>query len=301
MVALPDAGHLRPRLVVLASGVFLSLGGPIIRLLDDTTEWQLLFYRALALLAALLALLAARNRGRVLPSFRGAGRNGVLAGLCLGLAFVGFVFSITRTTVANTLFLFSAAPFVAALLAWLLLGERVTRATWTACLVAALGIALMVSDGLVGGGLLADLAALGAMVAFAGFSVLLRRGRSVEMVPAVCVAAMVSATLGAAAAFALGTGLGTPLPEVGLCLVYGAVAMGGGLALYTAGSRSVPAAELTLLSLTEIILGPLWVWLGFGETPSRLTLLGGAVVLAAITGQAASGVVRRPRPPLAVG
>ncbi len=77
----------------------------------------------------------------------------------------------------------------------------------------------------------------------------------------------------------------------------GAVQIGAGLLVYTAGSRHLPAAELALLALTEVVLGPVWVWLGIGETPSLATLLGGAIVLGAIVGNALSGL-RRWRPPI---
>ena len=118
VVATPgaDAGFLRGRGLVLLSGVLLSIGGPLIRLLEAAGEWQFLTYRAAALVAVLLLLIAVRYPRRVVATLRAAGGNGLLAGFCLAGAFVGFVFSITHTTVANTLFLLSAAPFAAALL-----------------------------------------------------------------------------------------------------------------------------------------------------------------------------------------
>lgn len=297
--AAADHGYLRGRGLVLLAGVCMSIGGPLIRLIEHATEWQFLVYRALGLVATLLLVLAARRGVRA--AFRRAGWNGIAAGLCLATAFVGFVFSITHTTVANTLFLLSASPFLAAVLSRLLLGETVSRATWRAMLGAAAGVALMVWEGVSGGALFGNLTGLGAALGFAGFSVALRRGRTVDMLPAVCVAGAASALVSAAAALLLGTGLAVPAWDLGLSLTYGVVGVGAGLWLYTLGSRHLPAAELTLLSLTEVVLGPVWVWLGFGEVPSPLTLLGGVVLLGALAGQALSGVVRRPRPPPAIG
>ena len=293
--AVGDAGFIRGRGLVLLSGVFLSIGGPLIRLLDAANEWQFLTYRACALVVVLLIVLALRYPGRVLATMRAAGWNGVIAGCCLACAFVGFVFSITHTTVANTLFLLSAAPFAAALLGWLVLGETVGRATWLAMLGACAGVAVMIGEGIAESDLFGDLSALGAALGFAGFSVALRRGREVDMVPAVLFAGIISGITSALVTVAMGTGLDVGLRDVGLSFTYGGVGIAGGLLLFTLGSRYVPAAELTLLSLTEVILGPIWVWLAFAEEPSRLTLLGGAILLASIAAQTIHGV-RRSKP-----
>ncbi len=293
-----DVSFIRGRGLVLLSGVLMSIGGPLIRLLDSTSEWQFLTYRAAALVAVLSIVLAVRYPGRLLATMQAAGWTGVLAGCFLSCAFVGFVFSITHTTVANTLFLLSAAPFAAALLGWLVLGESVSRATWLAMLGACAGVAVMIGEGLAEGDLFGDLAALGAALGFAGFSVALRRGREVDMVPAVLFAGIISGSLSASVAFALGIGLVIPLRDVALSFTYGGVGIAGGLLLFTLGSRYVPAAELTLLSLTEVILGPIWVWLAFAEEPSRLTLLGGAILFASITALTIHGVRRSKPPPL---
>ena len=111
-----EVGFIRGRGLVLLSGVLMSMGGPLIRLLDSASEWQFLAYRAAALVAVLSMVLALRYPGRFLATLQAAGWTGVLAGRFLSCAFVGFVFSITHTTVAKTLFLLSAAPFAAALL-----------------------------------------------------------------------------------------------------------------------------------------------------------------------------------------
>jgi DME family drug/metabolite transporter len=293
-----DVGFLRGRGLVLLSGVVMSIGGPLIRLLDSASEWQFLTYRAAALVAVLSVVLAVRYPGRLPATLRAAGWNGVIAGGFLACAFVGFVFSITHTTVANTLFLLSAAPFAAALLGWIILGERVSHATWLAMLGAFAGVAVMIGEGIVQSDLFGDLAALGAALGFAGFSVALRRGRGVDMVPAVLFAGIISGLTAAAICLATGAGLVIPFRDVGLSFTYGAVGIGGGLLLFTLGSRHVPAAELTLLSLTEVILGPLWVWLAFAEEPSRLTLLGGAILLSSIAALTLHGVRRSKPPPL---
>jgi DME family drug/metabolite transporter len=290
-----EASFIRGRALVLLSGVLMSIGGPLIRLLDSANEWQFLSYRACALAVVLLIVIAVRHPGRCLATMRASGWSAVIAGCCLASAFVGFVFSITHTTVANTLFLLSAAPFAAALLGWLVLGETVSRATWLAMLGALTGVAVMIGEGIADSDLFADLAALGAALGFAGFSVALRHGREVDMVPAVLFAGIISGVTSAVVALTMGTGLDISLRDAGLAFTYGGVGIAGGLLLFTLGSRYVPAAELTLLSLTEVILGPIWVWLAFAEEPSRATLLGGAILLASIAAQTVHGA-RRPKP-----
>ena len=97
-------------------------------------------------------------------------------------------------------------------------------------------------------------------------------------------------------AIPVGYGFEISAHDLLLCAIYGAVVVGCGLIVYTIGSRHVPAVQLTLLSLTEVVLGPVWVWFGVGEVPSFPTLLGGAIVLASVAGLALYGIQRRPPP-----
>jgi len=290
---------LRGRVLVLVAGAGMSLGGLFIRSIEAADEWQILFWRSIGLAAALLLLIAFRSKGKVVAAFRGAGRAAVIAGLCLAAGFICFIFSMTHTTVANTLFLLSAGPFIAAILARLLLGEAVRRATWIAMSAAALGVVVMVGDGVAAGDPFGDLTALGAATGFAGYAVALRGGRGADMMPATCLAGLVGILAAGLAIAAGGSGFAIAAPDLAICLVYGALAIAGSLAIYTIGSRHVPAAELMLLALTEVVLGPVWVWLAFAESPSLPTLAGGAILLLAITVQALSGMRRRP-PPIGV-
>jgi drug/metabolite transporter, DME family len=291
-----DPAYSRGVVLVLLAGCALSSAGLIIRLMEAAGGWQILFWRSAAMVPALLLVIAVRRRGRVVEAFRAAGWNGIVGGLCAAAGFTGFVFAVLHTSVANVLFILSVAPFFTALLAWVVLGEAVRRRTWWGMSLALAGVGVMVADGLTGRGLTGDLIALLATVGFAGFSVALRRGRDVDMLPTVVIAGLLSMLL---AAVASGGELALSPRDLLLCLVLGLVQLTLGLTLFTLGSRHVPAAELTLLSLTEVVLGPIWVWLGVGEVPSPLTLAGGALVLGAVAYQALGGV-RRKRPPIAM-
>jgi drug/metabolite transporter, DME family len=198
--------------------------------------------------------------------------------------------------VANAMLLFATAPFMTAVLGWIILRERVRVATWVAIAAAIGGIAIMVADKSGSVALNGSLAALGSAFGFAVFTVALRWGRTGEMLPSVFLSGLfaIVVTLGICQFLGLSVTLG--LRDGAISMGMGVFQVGAGLILYTLGSRSLPAAELALLSLAEVLLGPLWVWLFLGETASLNTLIGGAALLAAIAGNAVSGKRRKPPP-----
>ena len=147
------------------------------------------------------------------------------------------------------------------------------------------GIALMLFDGFGSGALIGNLLALATAVFFAGFVVALRHGRHVDMLPGVAFGALVSTAIGGIMA----DSLDVPMRDILICLAWGALLSCFAHSIYTYASRHVLAAELTLLSLVEMIISPLWVWLALNETPTTYTLMGGAIVVAAIGGWVASG------------
>jgi len=267
-------------LLVLCSALTLSLNGLIFRLIDDASAWQVLFYRSSALAVAMTCLFALRHRRRAVAEFCRAGRSALPAGPVLGIAGVCFIQALDHTTVANTLFTASSVPLFAAVFAWAILGERVDRATWIAIAVALCGIGVMVVEGFGGGTLLGNLLALVTAVMFASFVVILRAQRHVDMLAAVIVSAMVSASIGGFMAH----DLVVTARDLAMLLAWGGLLSCLGHTLFTTASRSVPAAELTLLGMTEMVIGPFWVWLVVDETPAGLSLLGGAIVATALIG-----------------
>jgi drug/metabolite transporter (DMT)-like permease len=286
-----DSAYLRGVLMVMTAGAIWSLGGLLVRSMAAAGAWQILFVRSAAVALTVLAVLLWRYRGGCLATIRRAGGLAVLAGLLLGAAFCGFIFALMHTTVANAVFVLSASPLVTALLGWLLLGEAIRRGTWLAMAVAMIGVGVMVGGGIVAGAWFGNLMALVTMAGSAGFTVALRSGRGGDMLPAVLWAGLFSALVAAAMA----PDLSMSARDVGLSAAMGG-AITGGMLLFTAGSRAVPSAELALLALTEVVLGPIWVWLAYAEMPSSLTLLGGALVLLAIVGRALTGMRRRTPP-----
>ncbi len=282
--------------LVLLAGALWSTMGIGIRLIEQANVWQILFYRSCALAAFLFVLISLRSHGKPLHTIRRAGLAGVVGGIGLVFAFAGGIYAIQTTTVANAMFLFAAAPFVAAALGRILLRESVRRATWIAMAFAVFGIGIMVANGIAAGRLAGNVSALLSACGFAVFTIALRAGRLEDMFPAVFLAGVFALIVGASVSALAGYGFDVPPRDIAIAVALGVFQVGAGLAVFTLGSRVVPAAELALLSLTEVVLAPLWVWWLLGEAVSAATLGGGAILLLALAGNALSGLRRKPVP-----
>ena len=276
---------------MLAAGAFASVNGVLFRNIEAATDWQIIFWRNSTMFLFLMGLLILRTRGAVVTSFRAAGKPGLVGGLILGAGNIFFALSIINTTVANALFILSASPFISAILAWFLLREHVQRRTVLAMIVALVGVGVMVMEGLGAGRLFGNVMAVGTTLAHAGFVISLRYGRHTDMLPSIVVAGASAAIV----AFVVGGSMDVSWHDFAMCAMMGMGAMSIGFICFTVGSRHVPAAQVALLSLSEVVLGPIWVALMVDELPSLLTLIGGTLVLSAIVGQAVIGMRRQVR------
>ena len=269
--------------LVIASAFVNSLNGLILRTLESAGDWQIIFWRSLFLAIGLCIVFIVQNGWRMGRALRELRPWALLGSLAIATVNTCFILSLTHTTVANTMFLLSAAPFFTALLGWLVLGETVERGVWAGMVVALAGIGVMLWDGLGAGTLLGNAFGVVAALSFASFVVVLRKGRNVNMLPVV----IVGTALGALnAAVMSGWTLSIPLRDAGLLFIWGGVISGTVHAVFTWSSRHVPGAELTLLILIEFVLSPMWVWLAIDEKPSPATLVGGALVIASVAGRA---------------
>jgi drug/metabolite transporter (DMT)-like permease len=240
-------------LCLFSATLFTSLAGVILRHVEAADGWQVLFYRSLAFVAVLLVFLLWRHRGGTARAFRAVGRPGLVTAFSLCPAFIFFILALLETTVANVVFILSLSPFFAAFFAWLALGEAVGRATLAAMALSLVGVGFMFGDGMVTGTLLGNWYALGACIG------LLAGG--------------------------LSTGQLSISPhDLSLAVALGVVQLGFQYILVTAGTRSVPVAEVALIGRLSLVLAPLWVWLAVGEVPSGLSLIGGAIILVAVMG-----------------
>lgn len=275
--------------LVLAAGSLWSLMGLGLRQIEAANVWQILFWRSVGSFPVLLAFVWWTSGGHPLRQVRKVGLAGVAGGLGLVFAFAGAIYAIQTTTIANAVFLFTASPFVAAILGWVLLGERVRGWTWAAIALAVVGMYLMVREGLAMGALAGNIAALLSAAGFGAFSVALRWGKVKQMLPVSMLGGLFSAMVAAAVLAFQGSSLVPSGWDIGISLGIGALILALGMVMYTLGSRVIPAAELTLLSLIEVLLAPLWVFLFLGETASPATFVGGGVLLAAVALNAVMG------------
>ena len=280
-------------LLVLAAGICWSSMGLGIRHIEVANLWQILFFRSLALTPLLLLVLTLRARGNPFPIIQRAGLAGGVGGISLVFAFSGGILAIQTTSVANAMFLFAAAPFFAAVLGWLVLKEHVRNATWISMMAALVGIVIMVWEGISIGQIIGNVAALISALGFAVFTISLRWKKLEDMLPTVFLAGLFAIIIAGALCQIKGYGLDVPKRDIWIALALGVFQVGAGLILYTLGSKVVPSAELALLSMTEVVFGPFWVWLFLGETAGVYTLLGGMILLIAIASNALSGLTSK--------
>ena len=281
---------------VISAGFLWSTVGLGVRMIEDAVVWQILLYRSVSMSLFLYIVIRLRSGENPFLQIRRTGFPVVVAGLALVAAYSGGIYAIQNTSVANAMLLFATAPFMAAVLGWLALREHVRLATWIAIIVALGGILIMVSDKTGDVAVQGSLAALGSALGFAVFTVALRWGRSGDMLPSVFLSGLFAIVITFAICQFLELSVVLNLQDGSVAMGMGVFQVGAGLILYTLGSRSLPAAELAILSLAEVLLGPLWVWLFLNETASLNTLLGGAILLMSIAGNAVSGKRRKPPP-----
>jgi len=265
-------------LQLVASGFFLSTAGIALRLVEQADGWQILFYRSLALSITILLILVFQKGSRVFDEFRKLDWNDCLLAVFLGTGFVTYVFALLYNTVANALFIFSFAPFLAAFLGWMLLGERVATRTWFAIGFAMAGLTVMVGSELAVSHYLGTLLALWIPIAYAASIIAVRRSKRDNMLVALCLAGLVALVL---SAFFV-TDYALTSRDLIISLYLGVFQVGMGFTLVVLGSRHVPAAQVGLLALVEPILAPLWAWMGVGELPGLATIIGGSIIFLAI-------------------
>jgi drug/metabolite transporter (DMT)-like permease len=269
----------RGQIYVALAAVAWSTAGVLQRQLTLDTSTQV-FGRAMFAAAALLAYVAVVERGRVAQAFRSVGVAGIAVALCVATASASFIGALNHASVARVLFILAVSPVLAALFARVALGEPITCRTAQAMALALVGVTVMLGapgEGSLAGDGLAFLAAL----SFAVMVVITRWRHDVSMAPATCLSQVILVV--AFLPFASPGEIAGD--DVAWLAALGIGQIGLGFALLTVGARLIPAAQVGLITLLEVVLGPLWVWLALDERPSTLTLLGGAIVIVAIVMQ----------------
>ena len=276
------SGGINPRgaWLVFGAAAVWSFGGAIARFLSVTDSWTIIFWRSLCAAVFLLGFMCKRDgmRGTV-TLFRNMGWAGIGVGVCFATASTSFIVALSHTTVANILLMQAGAPLFAALLMFLLFHERVGTGTWVAIAAVMAGITVMVSDSLDGSvSPVGDGLALLIALAFALATVLTRRNAHVRMMPAACLGTLITLVAG----FLLAGSLRVSAVDAAWLFVFGALNLALGMMFFVTGVRLLPAALAALIGTAEPVLGPIWVWLVHGEVPVGRTLIGGAIVIAAL-------------------
>jgi drug/metabolite transporter (DMT)-like permease len=242
-------------------------------------------------LSQALVFVVFAERGRVLRAFRAIGRGGLAVTVLMAASSGAFIAALNYTSVANVLFMQALAPVLAAVLGTFV-GEPVARRTWISMAVAIAGVGLMVGGPSHPSAVGLSLSLL-MSISFAGTIVVTRHQREVSMAPATCLSQALVFVF--AAPFASTGSVGGR--DLVLLVGLGIGQIGLGLIFLTIGARLIPAAEVALITLLEIVLGPLWVWIALSEQPSATTLAGGAIVLAAVVIQAVGAPEEPSAPP----
>jgi drug/metabolite transporter (DMT)-like permease len=264
-------------LLVAGAATCWSSGALIARLVA-TDAWTTTLWRCVFSAAFLLVVIGVVRREGVFAQWRAIGWPGFAVAACLATASMCFILSLSRTSVANTLILMSVGPWVAGLLGWLILGERVRPRTWLTMGVALLGVIVMVSGSRSAGQIVGDLLAVVMASAFALATVLVRRHPEIQMTPA----ASLAATIAVVVSLPLAHPTSASPRDLGLLALFGVGQFGVGFLLFTAGARLLPVAETSLIGMLEMVLGPLWVWLVLGEAVGARSIVGGAIIVVAL-------------------
>ena len=273
-------------LIVLIAGVFWSFGPLVVRHIDNAQliPWQYLFFRGSVIFLVLNIYLFLAEGQKFIGNYSRIGLSGLIGGVSLGIANISFILSITTTTAAITMMMLATQPFVAAILAYIFLKEKISKTTFIAITVAAAGIIFMSLDSKGEGTLFGLINGLLSSLGFAGFTVSLRWRKNTPKFTTVAIAGIFCSAVAILVLLFNDSNILISLKNSSLSALHGFLVCSG-LILFSMKSRYLPATDLTLLSLTEVLGGIFWVWLpwfGINEVPSVNTLIGGAIIISAI-------------------
>ena len=272
--------------LVILSGLIWSFGPLVVRNMDvsQLSPWQYLFTRGIVIFCLLNIYLFFDEGKNFYKNYKKIGASGLIGGAGLGIAMITFIWSITNTTVAITLLCLSVMPFITGLLGFLFLKERIAINVWIAIFVASIGVAIMALGSFSMGTITGLIFGLVSAIGFSIFSFSLRWRPETPKFTTVAVAGIFCCIFSTIMIFQNDINFFSSSKNEGLFAIHGTLVCMG-LILYSIGSKFLPAAELTLLSLTEIIGGIFWVWIpifGINEIPSNSTIIGGFLIFMAI-------------------
>ena len=267
---------------VIVAGMLWSMIGIGIRLIENANVWQILLYRSSSLVLFLFIVLLINTKKNPFVLIYQSKLPVFIAAFGLFIAYSGGIYAVQNTSVANAMLLFASAPLITSILGYYFLGEKLSLYTFLAILIAFLGIFVMFMDSFGNNSINGSIGGVISAFGFSIFTVSLRWGKQNNMLPSVFLSGLLAIFLTVIICKIQNHNLIIERYDAFYALFLGIFQVGIGLILYTVGSKTVPAAELTLLSLCEVLLAPIWVWIFLGEGASRLTFIGGFILLIAI-------------------
>ena len=273
-------------LIVLIAGILWSFGALVVRYIEDarSVPWQYLFFRGLTIFVLLNLYLLVKEGKSFIKNYKKIDLSIIIGGIGFATAFIGFIWSITHTSAAVTLMMLAAMPFMTAILGYIFLKEKVSSTTLISIIVAAVGITFMAFNSSKAGTLFGLVLGLLSSLGFSIASVSLRWNKRTPTFTTVSLAGLFCAIISFAVLMISEQSFFTTFRNSSLSALHGTLVCSG-LILYTIGSKKLPAADLTLLSLTEVLGGIFWVWLpifGINEVPSTNTIIGGFIITFAL-------------------
>ncbi|NTS32412.1 DMT family transporter [Phyllobacterium sp. BT25] len=277
-------------ILVTASAVAWSLAGLFTRAIP-LDSWTILAWRGIFGSIGIAVAMMLFEGGIAWKSFRHMGRPGWLFVAVSSLGMVFFITALKETTVAHVAVIYATIPFVAAVVAWLAMGERSTLRAIVASIAAMGGVIIMVGLG-TEGSLFGDLLAFGMTLCMGVLMVIVRRSPEISVMPAACVSALLSSLI----CWPLGNPLSVSAHDLLLIAMFGILVSAVGLACFTLGAKWLPPIETALIGSLDAPLAPFWIWLVFNEVPSRSTVIGGSIVFAAVVANVLAGTKKGPTP-----
>ena len=271
---------------VLLAGLIWSFGPLVVRNMDNAelVPWQYSLIRGSAIFIILNLYLFLTEGSKFTNNYNKIGLSGIIGGISLGIANLTFILSLTSTSAAVTLLMLGALPFLAAIIAYIFLNEKISKTTFIAIIIAGAGIIFMCFDSIQTGTLFGLVNGLISSLGFAVFTVTLRWKKNTPKLTTVSIAGIFAAIISLLVIFFNDSNVLMSLKNTSLSSLHGFIVCSA-LILYSSKSKYLPAADLTLLSLTEILGGIFWVWLplfGINEVPNNNTIIGGVIITLAI-------------------
>jgi len=272
--------------IILLAGIFWSFGPYVVRNIDqpETVPWQYLFTRGIVIFILLNLFLFFDEGKDFYKNYFKVGLSGAIGGVGLGTAMITFIWSITNTSAAITLLCLAAMPFITALLGFLFLKEEISSNVWLAIIIATAGLSIMAFENSGKSSIIGFLFGIASAIGFSIFSVSLRWKKETPKFTTVAIAGLFCAIFSLIMLIIQDKAFLSSGKNQALFSIHGTLVCLG-LILYSMGSKIIPAAELTLLSLTEVIGGIFWVWLpilGINEVPTNNTIIGGFLIFMSI-------------------